>query len=258
MHSVQLLQAYVRSHVTQAIYVLDFLKQSRAKGGSEKDRVEEFIAALTRLHTQVGRSAPRTGGVHISSARSKRPLGYDVPTDSRRPHGTVPMRTPRSGVHLGPFRCAHRRSVCTRDRSRAYTAGWRALGTPPRVRTDPPCACGTVPLYTPRANVHMGALPWRSSTPGVHSGGLPRRASTPGVHTGPLPAGTPSGGVHSGPLPARTPSGGVHSGVSHALTGTAPVYTPPAGALTGTPPVCTPRVGVYTGPPRCALRPPAR
>ena len=162
MHSVQLLQAYVRSHVTQAIYVLDFLKQSRAKGGSEKDRVEEFIAALTRLHTQVGRSAPRTGGVHISSARSKRPLGYDVPTDSRRPHGTVPMRTPRSGVHLGPFRCAHRRSVCTRDRSRAYTAGWRAPGT--------------VPLCTPTFCVHAGPFPC------VHRGLACTRDPSPGPH----------------------------------------------------------------------------
>lgn len=45
-------QAYLRSHINLAIYVLDFLKHSRARG-AEVAKVEDLIAALSRLHLQV-------------------------------------------------------------------------------------------------------------------------------------------------------------------------------------------------------------
>lgn len=45
-------QAYVRSHINTCIYTLDFLKNAKARG-AEKDEVEETIAAMCRLHTQV-------------------------------------------------------------------------------------------------------------------------------------------------------------------------------------------------------------
>lgn len=47
-----MLQAYVKSHINTAIYVLDFLKHAKARGG-EKAKVEELIAALSLLHKQV-------------------------------------------------------------------------------------------------------------------------------------------------------------------------------------------------------------
>jgi len=45
-------QAYVRSHLSTAIFVADFLKHGRASPG-EHERVEEHIAALERLQQQV-------------------------------------------------------------------------------------------------------------------------------------------------------------------------------------------------------------
>lgn len=47
-----MLQAYVRSHINTAIYVLDFLKHAKARG-DEKRLVDEYICALTRLLHQV-------------------------------------------------------------------------------------------------------------------------------------------------------------------------------------------------------------
>lgn len=47
-------QAYLRSHINTCIYTLDFLKHAKARG-TEVDEVEETIAAMGRLHTQVGR-----------------------------------------------------------------------------------------------------------------------------------------------------------------------------------------------------------
>lgn len=45
-------QAYVRSHISTCIFVLDFLKHAKARG-REVDDVEDLIAAMYRLHTQV-------------------------------------------------------------------------------------------------------------------------------------------------------------------------------------------------------------
>jgi hypothetical protein len=45
-------QAYVRSHLSTAMYLADFLKHARARG-NEVDIVEAHIGALSRLHTQV-------------------------------------------------------------------------------------------------------------------------------------------------------------------------------------------------------------
>lgn len=44
-------QAYVTSHVSTAIYVLDFLKRTKARG-AEQDVVEREIQALMRLQKQ--------------------------------------------------------------------------------------------------------------------------------------------------------------------------------------------------------------
>jgi hypothetical protein len=45
-------QSYVRSHLSTAIFVADFLKHGRA-APEEHERVEDHIAALQRLHQQV-------------------------------------------------------------------------------------------------------------------------------------------------------------------------------------------------------------
>lgn len=45
------LQAYVGTHVTTAIYVVDFLKQCKSRG-RERERVEELVQAYERLRLQ--------------------------------------------------------------------------------------------------------------------------------------------------------------------------------------------------------------
>lgn len=52
--TLPLAQAYVTSHVSTAIYVLDFLKRTKARG-AERDVVELEILALMRLQKQVGK-----------------------------------------------------------------------------------------------------------------------------------------------------------------------------------------------------------
>lgn len=76
-------QAYVKSHIKTAIFVLDFLKHARARSVEEKSLVDELKTCLSRLHRQVGRIRTTLRGAR-SAVRVSCPLTNTTPTLTHR------------------------------------------------------------------------------------------------------------------------------------------------------------------------------